>query len=110
MQRCIGLNATCAALREPTGTLLPPELEARALNNSNTNNSNTTGGSSLSSEGNNSKTPPILDMALPDPFQLVPKTESGVVLATPEEIEQEAARRSVPQRRPLMLSRRPYKG
>lgn len=77
VQRCIGVNASCAAPSAP-GSLLPADLEARARNSTG-HNSN----SSTMSDVVNSLSPP-------DPFQLVPQGESGspVVLATPEEIAQ----------------------
>jgi len=77
VHRCIGVNASCDAL-SAAGSLLPPDLEARALNS-------TAGSSNTSTIAG-----VVNSLSPPDPFQLVPHGESGspVVLATPDEIAQ----------------------
>lgn len=89
LQRCLapGANASCEQLGEP-GTLLPPQLEARALRNA-----TSAAGDAPPSAAAPPPPPPttLYAVAAPDPFQLVPGG-SGVVLATPEEIAREATR------------------
>lgn len=111
-QRCLGLNASCAALKQP-GDLLPPELAARNLAtnssmrnttaNSSSNTSNADNASNMVNAGSknasvtaNRAEPPapvVPPLAAPDPYRLIPQQSgpaSESFLATPEEIEQAA--------------------
>lgn len=84
-QRCIGVNATCAALSQP-GSLLTPTLQARATNG-------TTAGSTATDAANST----VPALPAPDPYKLLPQESpaaSDTLLATPDEIAAVAARGS----------------